>query len=71
MIKMVSPKKYWKISKPTGWILYELLKDYFVGLLTIIVRKTLFESIVYGFDPRYHIIGDFDLTIRVSEKWKI
>jgi len=64
-------KKYWKIRKPTGWILDELLKNYFVGLLTIIVRRTVFESFVYGFDPRYHIIGDFDLTIRVSEKWKI
>ena len=64
-------KKYWKIRKKTGWILDDLLKDYFVGLLSIIVRRTVFESLVCGFDPRYHIIGDFDFTIRVSEKWKI
>jgi glycosyltransferase involved in cell wall biosynthesis len=64
-------KKYWKFRKPTGWILDELLKDYFVGLLTIIVRRTVFESLIYGFDSRYNIIGDFDFTIRVSEKWMI
>jgi glycosyltransferase involved in cell wall biosynthesis len=66
-----STKTYWKGNKPTGRILDELLKDYFVGLLTIIVRRATFESLASGFDSRFHVIGDFDLTIRIAENWKI
>jgi len=64
-------KKYWNNKKPTGWILDYLLKDYFVGLLTIIVRRTTFEELTSVFNPNYHIIGDFDLTIQVAKDWKI
>jgi glycosyltransferase involved in cell wall biosynthesis len=61
----------WEGQKPTGWILNELLEDYFVGLLTIILRRKVFDSLEYPFNPHYHIIGDFDLTIRIAENWKI
>lgn len=59
-----------KRSLPNGHVLDELLKFYFVGLVTLIVRRTAFESLAYPFDPRYHIIGDFDLVIRLSTTWK-
>jgi len=61
----------WKGQKPTGWVLNELLGDYFVGLLTTIIRRTAFDSLDSPFESNYHIIGDFDLTIRVAENWKI
>jgi glycosyltransferase involved in cell wall biosynthesis len=66
-----STNNYWKGQKPSGWILNALLKDYFVGLLTIVIRRVSFESLASGFDNRYHVIGDFDLTIRIAENWKI
>lgn len=58
-------------SAPAGWALDALLKRYYVGLVTLVVRKTAFASLDYPFDPRYHIIGDFDLVLRLAAAWKL
>jgi len=55
---------------PHGRVLDELLKLYFVGLVTLMVRRAAFDSLTYPFDPRYHIIGDLDLVIRLSMAWR-
>ena len=55
---------------PSGRILNELLKQYVVGLLTIVIRRQAFESLDHPFDPRYHVIGDFDLTVRLAAIWE-
>jgi hypothetical protein len=51
-------------------VLDELLKLYFFGLVTLMVRRAAFDSLTYPFDPRYHIIGDLDLVIRLSMTWR-
>lgn len=56
---------------PEGSVLNELLKFYFVGLVTLMVRRSALDSLKPPFDPRYHIIGDLDLVIRLSLSWKI
>jgi glycosyltransferase involved in cell wall biosynthesis len=61
----------YKRPLPTGWILNDLLKDQFVGLLTVVVRRSALEALSYQCDPRYHIIGDFDLVVRLSLHWKL
>lgn len=63
--------KYFKMLAPTGRVLNDLLKFYFVGLLTLIVRRSALASLGYQCDPRYHIIGDWDLVIRLSIHWKL
>ena len=60
----------WKGSKPSGWILNELLTNYHIGLLTIMLRRSAYAELG-GFDPRYHVIGDFDLSLRLAEKWQV
>ena len=60
----------WKGSKPSGWILNELLADYHIGLLTIMLRRSAYAELG-GFDRRYHVIGDFDLSLRLAEKWRV
>ena len=55
---------------PEGWVLDALLKFYFVGLVTLMVRRAAFDSLEHPFDPRYHIISDLDLVIRLSMTWK-
>jgi hypothetical protein len=67
-------KKEWKSHKKapsTGRVLNDLLKEYFVGMLTLVVRRSALESLDYYCDPRYHIIGDFDLVIRLAIHWKL
>ncbi len=65
-------KKTYLLSKkelPKGYISKEILKNYNVSLPTIIINKKLLGKKI--FDENFHIIGDFDLVIRISFKWKI
>jgi glycosyltransferase involved in cell wall biosynthesis len=60
-----------KRPPPTGWVLDDLLKSYFVGLPTLMVRRSAVASLDHPFDPRYHVLGDTDLVIRLSNRWKL
>ena len=53
---------------PVGNIVRYLLKDYVVGLLTIIVRRSVYEELENYFNPRFGMIGDFDFVIRLALK---
>ena len=64
-------KNFLNWSVPTGRVLNDLLSHCFVGLLTLMVRRTAIEQLEYPCDPRYHIIGDFDLVIRLAVNWKL
>ncbi len=46
-----------------------LLKNYFIGLLTLIIRRSAYENIKEKFDPNLQIIGDLDFTYRLSMNW--
>ena len=63
-------KKMYRKTLPKGWVLDSLLNEYVIGLLTIVVRKKALDTLSYPFDSRYHVCGDFDLSIRLSVKWK-
>ncbi len=56
---------------PTGWVLASVLESYFVGLLTLVVRRTALASLDRPFDKRFHIIGDMDLVTRLVITWKL
>ena len=56
---------------PTGRVLNDLLSHCFVGLLTLMVRRSAVDQLEYPCDPRYHIKGDFDLVIRLAVNWKL
>ena len=55
---------------PSGRIKNKLLRNYLVGVLTIVVRREVFVNEVV-FNGEYDIIGDFDMVIRVADKWKL
>lgn len=66
--------KSWNFFKrefPSGRVLPELCKDYFIGLVTLIVRREAIQNFDPIFDPRYHIIGDYDLTFKLAMDWKL
>ena len=64
-------KIYKKGNLPTGEILNELLNDYVIGSPTYVIRKKSLESLEYCFNDDFHIIGDFDINIRLAAKWKV
>jgi glycosyltransferase involved in cell wall biosynthesis len=58
-------------SLPQGYILDRLLKNYHVGLLTLMVRRVALPTGVSPFDPRFHMIGDFDIVLRLAAIHKV
>lgn len=56
---------------PSGSVMDALFANYFVHFSTLVVRKTALDSLTYIFDPRFSIIGDFDLVVRLSAAWQI
>ena len=61
-------ESFYNKKLPSGYILDNLLKYYFVKLSTIILKRKLLKN--YKFNPYYNIIGDYDLIIRLSRKFK-
>ncbi len=69
-IENISTKKIYKriLSKlPEGKITQELLNDYFLGILTVLVKRDIFKK--FQFNTKYNIIGDFDFFITLSQKY--
>ena len=56
---------------PAGEILGKLLHSYSVGLLTLMLRRSMLPSSKSPFDSRYHIIGDFDLVLRLAANYQV
>jgi glycosyltransferase involved in cell wall biosynthesis len=56
-----------------GFATGHLLKNYNIGLATLIIRRLALSNLhnKYPFDSRFSIIGDFDIIIKISQKWKI
>ncbi len=61
-------ENFYNKNLPSGYILDHLLKYYFVKLSTIILKKKMIKN--YKFNPYYNIMGDYDLIIRLSGKFK-
>ena len=61
-----SKKKYLfsKTKLPSGKITQQLLKDYRVGIIAVMLKRELFKK--NKFNKNYNIIGDFDFFIRLS-----
>ena len=51
---------------PEGNILNELLKKDFITMSSLMIKKSSYDSLEYGFNPEFEIIGDFDLVLRLS-----
>lgn len=64
-------KLFRKRAIPHGWVLNDLLMDYPVGVLTLVLRRAAFDTLPGGCDPRFHVIGDMDLVVRLAMKWKM
>lgn len=56
---------------PTGRVLNQLLENYVIGLLTMVIRHRAVVGFDRIFDLRYQMIGDFDIAIRLAAEWKL
>jgi glycosyltransferase involved in cell wall biosynthesis len=59
--------KYFK----SGIIKKELIENYNIGLLTVLIRKSFMVEELKFFDSRYNLLADFDYILRFSKKYYI
>jgi glycosyltransferase involved in cell wall biosynthesis len=57
----------YKDKLPEGIIYRKLLKNYVLGIGTVLIKKDIFFKKNNFFNARYNIIGDFDFFIRLSK----
>jgi len=60
-------KLYEKKIFPRGNIHEALIKNYNIGIITAVIKKTYYIKLEKKFDERFSIIGDFDLFLRLSK----
>ena len=48
-----------------------LVNDYVIGSATYLIRKKFFDDKSYQFNNNFHVIGDFDLNVRLACNFKI
>ena len=60
-------KKFYKNILPEGIIYKKLLKNYFIGICTVVIKKKFFLQKNNLFNKKYNLIGDFDLFTRISK----
>ena len=63
-------KVFKKGKIPSGVVLNKLLVNYSVGMLTLAVRRSAYLN-VGGFSSDFHIIGDFDLVMKLANEGKM
>ena len=59
-----------KQNLPEGYITKNLIKNYPVGLLTIMIRKKFIQKEKEIFKVKYNYLGDLDFVLRFSLKYK-
>ncbi len=66
-------KKYFQNKYPReGFVFNALLKDFFVCLPILVVRKSFVDKLdIPSFDPEFSMIADFDLVLRLSRISKL
>ncbi len=71
ILNQIKKKKYLnkKEKLSSGFLTQNFLNDYSLGILTVILNKSVFEKII--FNKKYNIIGDFDFFIRASLLYRI
>lgn len=63
--KTKQKKKFSKNYLPEGMITQQLLNNYCIGILTVMIKKDIFRSNL--FNQNYNIIGDFDFFLKISK----
>ena len=60
-------KLAYKKKLPEGIVFNELMKDYFIGINSVVMRKNIFLKNKKFFNKKFNIIGDFDLFTSISK----
>jgi glycosyltransferase involved in cell wall biosynthesis len=51
---------------PSGYVYKDLVKNYIISIPTAVIRKSTLLLLEYWFDPRFNMIEEYDLFLRIS-----
>ena len=69
-VSFFNKKKLAKKNKlPKGKITDYLLKEYFIGMLTVVIRKKFIEDMENVFNTKFDMLSDMDFILRFSKKY--
>ena len=63
-------KKHINYKIPDGYIYSNLINNYYVGILSSVIRRNCLGKSKKIFNDKYNIIGDYDLFLRLSKMYK-
>tara|TARA_B110000971_G_scaffold193812_1_gene206988 strand:+ start:984 stop:1892 length:909 start_codon:yes stop_codon:yes gene_type:complete len=63
-------KKHINYKIPDGYIHSNLINNYYVGILSSVIRRNCLGKSKKIFNDKYNIIGDYDLFLRLSKMYK-
>ena len=69
--KKNTTKKIFKKNINTKNSFETALEKYFIGMSTLVIKKDFYDTLDYGFDKSFEVIGDFDLVLRSLKKTNI
>ena len=56
-------------SLPSGNLTQYILEESQISFMTVMIRKKSLDSLEFNFEPKYSILGDYDLLYRLSFNW--
>ena len=62
-------RKYYNYNLKKGYLYKDLIRNYNIGILTVVIKKKILIKEKKIFNNKYNIIGDFDLFLRLSKKY--
>ena len=63
-------KVFSKSLLPSGYIFEDLIDNYKIGILTVMIKKEVFKKKSNFFDDKFNIMGDYDLFIRLAKNYR-
>lgn len=57
-------------SPPEGEVFGALLGSYFLVMSSVMIRRTALDALPIWFDPRFEIIEEYDLFLRIAADWE-
>lgn len=56
---------------PEGYVFGDLLGAYFLVMSSVVISRKALSTLSHFFDPRFEIIEEYDLFLRIAANWKI
>jgi glycosyltransferase involved in cell wall biosynthesis len=68
---VVTKRVFENQAMPEGLVFGQLLGSYFLVMSSVIIRRKALDDLLVWFDPRYEIVEEYDLFLRIAMNWQL